>query len=115
MMPSMRMVNQLPLDVLWDESGEVEATRERWLSKSALIEMLRKYPVVFYVADIGQPMKQVGVQECFDFWKSEVRAHLVEDPESPFSLDDFPGGYAYLASEWSGHIQTPIVLLEKHH
>src|ERR1700722_20819322 len=108
MIPSIRIVNQLPLDVLWDESGEVEATRERWLSQSALREMLRKYPVVFYVADIGEPMKQVGAHQCFDFWKSEVRAHLVEDPESRFQADDYPDGYAYVASEWSGDIQTPI-------
>ena len=115
MTPSMRTVNRIPLDVLWDEAGEVAATRERWLSKSALREMLQKYPVVFYVAEVGKPLRQVGVQECFDFWKSEVRAHVVEDPDSGFQLTNFPGEYAYLASEWSGEIQTPIVLLEMHH
>lgn len=40
---------------------------------------------------------------------------MVEDPDSGFQLNDFPGEYAYLASEWSGGIQTPIVLLEMHH
>jgi hypothetical protein len=115
MTPSMRTVNRIPLNVLWDEAGEVAATRERWLSKSALREMLRKYPVVFYVAEVGKPLRQVGVQECYDFWKSEVRVHVVENPDSEFRLNDFPGEYAYLASEWSGEIPTPIVLLEMHH
>lgn len=115
MTPSMRTVNRIPLDVLWDEAGEVTATRERWLSKSALREMLQKYPVVFYVAEIDKPLRLVGVQECYDFWKSEVRAHVVDDPDSGFQPNDFPGEYAYLASEWSGEIQTPIVLLEMHH
>ncbi len=49
----MRKVNRLPLDVLWDDGGEVAATRER--------------------------------------------------------------GYTYIASELSGEIQTPIVLLEMYH
>jgi hypothetical protein len=115
MTPSMRTVNRIPLDVLWDEAGEVAATRERWLSKSALRELLRKYPVVFYVAEIGRPLRQVRVEDCYDFWKSEVQAHVVEVPDSGFQLVDFPGGYAYVASEWSGEIQTPIVLLEMHH
>ena len=113
--PSMRTVNQMPLDHLWGEDGEIEATRERWLSERALCEMLQKHPVEFYVADIGHPLRRVDVAKCYDFWKSEVRTHVVDAPESGFRLDAFPGEYAYVASEWSGGLQTPIVLLEKHH
>lgn len=115
MTPSARIVTQLPLDRLGDESGELDTTRVRWLSKSALREMLRNHPVVLFVADVAKPLKRLGVQECFDFWKSEVLPHLVDDPESGFQLEDYPGDYAYVASEWSGDIQSPIVLLEKHH
>lgn len=113
--PSLRTVNQIPLVRLWDDDGDIEAIRERWLSMASLLEMLRRYPVEFYVADIGYPLQRVDVAKCYDFWKSEVKSHLVNEPESGFQLEDFPGEYAYLASEWSGEIQTPIVLLEKHH
>lgn len=113
--PSLRTVNRLPLDRLWDENGEIAAIRERTLPKEALREMLRQYPVEFYVADIGGPLRRVDVAKCYDFWKSEVAIHVVDDPESGFLLEDFPGEYAYVASEWSGEIEMPIVLLEKFH
>ena len=77
--------------------------------------MLGRSPVEFYVADVGQPLMRVHVSKCYDFWKSEVVSHLVEDPDAGFRLADFPDEYAYVASAWSGEIKTPIVLLERHH
>ena len=102
MLPSHRIVTRIPLVTLWDEEGEVAATRTRSLSKSALTEMLRKYPVEFYVADVGQHLRRVEVHKCYSFWKSEVKAHLADDSEEKIFLENYPGEYAYLASEWSG-------------
>jgi hypothetical protein len=110
-----RIVNQIPLYRLWDQDGEIEAVRERWLTKQSLREMLSDYPVEFYVADVGHPLLRIDVAKCYDFWKAEVESNLVEDPERGFRLESFPGEFAYVASEWSGEIQTPIVLLEKYH
>ncbi len=115
MIPSSRIVTLLPLAILWDEEGDIEAIRERWLLRAALQEMLRHSPVEFFVADVGRQLRRVEIAKCYDFWKSEVLAHLVDHPESPFRIEDFPDQYAYVASEWSGKIQAPIVLLEKHH
>ncbi len=108
-------MTRIPLNTLWDEEGEVAATRTRSLSKSVLTEMLSKYPVEFYVADIGQSLRRVEVHKCYSFWKSEVKAHLVNDTDEKIILENYPGEYAYVASEWSGEIQAPIVLLEKLH
>lgn len=113
--PLQRLIARIPLDVLWDEDGEIDAIRERWLSTPDLRAMLQQYPVEFFVADVGYPLRRVGVKKCYDFWKSEVANHLVQDPEVGFHIETFPGNYAYVASEWSGSIETPIVLLEKHH
>lgn len=77
--------------------------------------MLSRFPVEFYVADVGEPLLRIDVTKCYDFWKSEVVSHVVEEPDAGFRLEDFPDEYAYIASEWSGEIQTPIVLLERHH
>jgi hypothetical protein len=115
MIPSLRMISRIPLDRLWDEDGEIEATRGRSLSKSALREMLRQYPVEFCVAEIGCQLRRMDIAKCYDFWKSEADAHVVDDPEFGFRLEDFPDEYAYIASEWSGQIQAPVVLLEKYH
>jgi len=114
-MPASRIVQRIPLDYLWNDAGDIEARRGRRLSKAELRELLRSYPVEFYVADIGSPLRRVDVARCFGFWKSEVEPHLVDHPNCGFRLEDFPSGYAYVASEWSGEIQTPIVLLEKYH
>ena len=64
--------------------------------------MLNKYPVEFYVADVGRPHRRVNVDKCYDFWKSEVNPHLAGNPENGFELERFPGSYLYVASEWSG-------------
>src|SRR5688572_25683309 len=109
------VVTRIPIERLFDEEGEIGARRERMLSRPALEEMLRQYRVEFFVADVGLPLKRIDVNKCYEFWKSEVKAHLVDDPENGFHLEDYPDEYAYIASEWSGEIQTPIVLLEKQH
>ena len=109
------IVIYLPVDRLREDCGDVEASRERFLSKEALREILCRHPVEFVIADVGMPLKRIEVWKCYEYWKSEVEAHVVAGPDSGFRLEDFPGQYAYVASEWSGQIQTPIVLLEKHH
>ena len=112
MLHSLRTVNQLPLANLWDDDGDVNATRERNLSQGALHELLRNFPVEFCIADVGHSLRLIPVATCYEFWKSEVKSHLVDDPQSGLQLEQFPGEYAYVACEWSGQIKTPIVLLE---
>jgi hypothetical protein len=114
-MSSTRIVTRLPLERLWDDDGDIAAQRERYLSRPLLREMLRQHPVEFYVADIGRPLRRIDVESCYQFWKSEAAANVVDEPDAGFSLEDFPGQFAYVASGWSGEIQTPIVLLEKQH
>jgi hypothetical protein len=111
-----RIVTLIPIERLYDEAGYIEARRERWLSKALLRDLLRRHPVEFLVANVGFPLQRIKVAKCYEFWKTEVMAHIVDNLDDPtFRLEDFPGEYAYVASEWSGEIQTPIVLLEKYH
>lgn len=115
MKSSKRIVTRTPVDKLYDEDGELEAHRGRVVTRADLEAILMQYPVEFYVADIGYPLKRIPVEKCHDFWRSEAAHHVAPDPDGGFSLEDFPGEYAYVASEWSGKLQTPIFLLEKHH
>ena len=114
-MPSPSIVTRLPLERLSDDQGAIEARRERFLSKEMLRELLRRSPVQFVVAEVGRPLNRVDSARCYEFWKSEAEPHIVEKPNSGFRLEDFPGEYAYVASEWLSHSQKPIVLLEKYH
>jgi len=113
--PTLRTVSQIPIARLWNATGHFEATRARCLTRELLHEMLQSHPVKFIIADVGHPLRHVEVARCYEFWKSEVVRHLVNDPAAGFRLGEFPGAFAYCASEWSGELQTPIVLLEKYH
>jgi len=66
------------------------------------------------VASCGDKLKWVDLNECYDFWKSEAQNHVADDLNH-INYESFPGQYAYIASEWTGEIESPIILLEKVH
>jgi hypothetical protein len=104
----------MPVQALWTDDGELSATRARRLDRDAVLELLRRGPVQFVVANVGDRLRWVPLTDRFEFWKSDVSLHLADGEKS--HLDDFPDAAAYVASEWlvSGH-EPPIVLLEMHH
>ncbi len=113
--PSQRVVVKMPLSEIWDDHGPIVAHHKRYLRADDIKAMLRLSPVQFIVANVGDPLTVIPLDQCFTFWKSEVQDHLVADPDGPIRLEKLPGEYAYLASEWSGGTSTPIVVLEKLH
>ena len=112
--PAKRIVVSLPLEELWTREGPLMAQKRRDLSLGEIVRLLRAGPVRFVVADLGQPMEWVVEADCFTFWKSEAKRHVVDSVSEGFHLDDFPDQYAYVASEWAVDPGSPIVLLEKH-
>jgi hypothetical protein len=115
--PRLRIITRLPLTELWTEHGPVAATRDRLLGRADVKALLQTGPVQFVVADGGQPLRWVPLQERFVFWKADARDHIVENPEAPIDIYGYREGYAYLASEWvsDGLASPPIVVLERHH
>jgi hypothetical protein len=109
-----RIVSQLPLRELWNERGVVSTTELRELNASDIAELLRVGKVQFVVANIGSPLKWIPIDECYSFWKSEVKNHLA-DPGAEHYLEDFPGEFCYFASEWQPGDGEPIVLLAMSH
>ena len=104
----------IPLEFIWTDEEQVEASRERYLTPTDLTDMLKIHPVEFIVADIGAPLKRISVHKCYEFWQSEVKRHLLS-PHGKVDRSKLTDEYGYVASEWSGHIEVPIVLLEKIH
>ena len=109
-----RIVTAIPLEDIWTDEEQIEASRERYLTPTDLTNMLRTHPVEFIVADVGAPLKRISVDKCYEFWESEVKRHLL-NPHGKADVSKFPDEYGYFASEWSGQIEVPIVLLEKIH
>ena len=114
MKPELRHVSKLPLDELWNESGVVPAQKVRELSSSEIVAMLRAGKVRFAVANVGHHLQWIPPDDCYEFWKSEVKPNLAQ-PEVQIYLEDFPGEYCYSASEWKAEAGEPIVLLMMTH
>jgi len=110
---NLRVVTQLPLRELWRGDGFSTTARGKSLTSDDVREFLASGPVQFVVADVGVAPQWVQTSECFNFWKQEAKPHLASGAKA--SLDQFPGGYCYFASQWEGKTTAPIVLLEKHH
>ncbi|HEU4881244.1 MAG TPA: hypothetical protein VFT45_03335 [Longimicrobium sp.] len=113
--PHQRIVVSLPLTELWTPEGRVDAVRLRALGRDDVAELLRAGIVQFVRADIASPLEWIGERERFGFWTSEVRDRIVPPAQAAFALEDHPGGYGYLASEWRAEGRPPIVLVERYH
>src|SRR5262245_41101053 len=100
MNPALRVVIQLLLPELWDESGVLEFKRGRALGRSDVGELLGIPGIRVVVADGGHPLLWIDGDELFKFWKRDARPRIVPPTmaEAGFYLDDFPGGYAYIAT-----------------
>jgi hypothetical protein len=85
----------------------------RDLSTSDVRDLLRAGPVRFVVANVGDPLREVPVNECFRFWKDEVKPRVADCPRVP--LKEFPNGYCYFASEWGPVEGPPLVVLSVAH
>lgn len=107
----MDVITKLPLSRLTTPHGE--ATRVGDIGADAVRDLLRTGSVRFVVADVGKPLRWVPEAECFYEWKKEIQSHVAE-PEQPANLDQFPGEYAYFASQWDDGA-SPIILLSKVH
>ena len=91
--------------------------RVRALSASDVREFMRLGLKHFCVANVGDPLKWLDPASLYEFLKHEVLPRLVDpsSAEQGFSLDDYPGGYAYLASEWQDDTGAQAMLFEKYH
>lgn len=111
----LKIVTQLPLLELWRNDGFTSRSRGGGLSQDEISSLLRMGKVQFVIADIGGHLKWIPMDQCYDFWKTEVQPRLAE-PTTKVALEDFPENYCYLASEWGGNEEMrPIILIEKHH
>ena len=109
-----KIVTYGPLQEIQLGNGMTIFERISDLTRLDLKSILRFGSVQFIVANIGDKLKIIDTENCFDFWKREVARHLA-DPFEKIDLDCYPDNYAYFASEWKGQASFPIILLEKVH
>ena len=110
---SNKTVSQIPVEKLWTDKENIDASRNGYLTSDEIKMLLRDSPVQFIVADIGHKLEWISLDSSFDFWKVEVKPHLADHFQN---FENFPDSYAYVASAWTGAIASNLViLLEKYH
>lgn len=109
-----KIVTQIPMTNLWTDTENIFAKREKYLTSDDIQQTLKKYLVEFVVANVGEKLKWISYDKSFDFWNTELKPHLANDINN-INFDSFLDNYAYVASEWIGEIQKPVILLEKYH
>ena len=109
-----KIVTDIPLKTLWTDKEQLQASRGSYLTGLEVEQLLKSSAIQFVVADPGQKLKWVDIDDCFRFWKTEVSKHLAND-FNKIELDAFPDNYAYLASRWTAENKAPIIVLEKCH
>ena len=106
----------MPLVEVWRSDGFVTAARGKALDEAGISALLKSGRVQFIVANLGSAPEWIALEDCFEFWKGEVKPHLAA-PGAHVELDCYPGGYFYFASAWGSDAVglPPLVVLEKHH
>jgi len=84
---------RLPLEELWNETGNLNAQRVVTGLNAADVTEMIKAGATFVVADVGLPPRWIDPAHRFEFWKTEVKPRLAESDE-PVFLDRFPAGIA---------------------
>jgi hypothetical protein len=107
------------MDAIWDESWRVlDARRTDYVDAARIKEHLRSGDGALLVANVGSDLGRLSGNDAYEFWKNEASVRLVPPrvAESGFSLDDYPGGYCYLASLWTdSESGLSVILFEKYH
>lgn len=112
-----KIVTSFNIEELWNENEVISARQIRDLDYEEIVELLKTSKISFVIADIGMPIKWIPIQENYDFWKKELK-NRVTDPEKAkkgFRLEDYPGEYCYLVSEWKDNLRNTFLLLKKYH
>jgi hypothetical protein len=100
--PSLRLVTQAPLPVVWGPDGlDRRLTERARLSAADVRDLLRESSIALVVADPGHPIRWAEGGDRFDLWKREISVRFA-DPSTVIHLEDFPGEYCYFAHEWAG-------------
>jgi hypothetical protein len=112
-----RIVSTIPINDLWDDQGAISARKVSLVGKAHIQKLLRSGQVRFVLADIGKPLEWIEPNAQYSFWKNELSPHLAEpsSAEHGVSLDEWPDGYCYFASEWRLADECVVIVAERYH
>jgi len=99
---------------LRDENGAVVEGKKRFdLTASDILSLIREAAIRFVVAYSRTDFRWIDLADCYKFWKDEVKAHHCKGDR--IYLEDYPGEYCYVASEWQLESGERMIVLEIYH
>jgi hypothetical protein len=111
---SHKIVDKIPMDLLWRENTLLEAKRIKYLDQKEVSEILKNGPVQFVIANVGDKLIWTDLGESFKIYKTEIKDFIIPDIEN-IDQDTLKHGFGYLASLWADPSENLIILLEKFH
>jgi len=111
---SHKIVDKIPLSGLWRENTSLEAKRIKYLNQKEVSEILKKGPIRFVFANVGDKLVWTDFDESFKIYKTEIKNFIISDIDN-INLDTLKQGFGYLASLWADPSENSIILLEKFH
>ena len=110
---SKRIVIKFPLDSLWTEKEELDAKRIKYLDQNEISEVLKKGPIQFVIANLGDKLIWKQPEECYKVYKKDFKNNIIANADD-IDISNFKDGFGYLASMWDNKSGT-IILLEVFH
>ena len=111
---SKKIVNNIPLDYLWADKEILDIKREKYLGQIDIQTLLKNGPVQFVIANLGDKLNWLSIQDCYTFYKANLRDHIINNAD-PIDLGSLKDNFGYLASLWTSMSDDPIILLEMFH
>jgi hypothetical protein len=114
MTQAQRIVTKIPLDELWNDSAMLTYERQEYLTERQVQELVSKGEIAVAEASCGLKLSWVSPNSTLEFFKKQVKGHVVNDPDR-IILADFEDEWCYLASLWGDAEGRKVILLETYH
>lgn len=108
-----KKVGRIPLSNLWNEQGELNAARIRYLGFDDFEQLAFHKHSALVVAELGMPLSWFDSTYLTANYM-QLKTNIALDPEG-FYLNEYPDHFVWLASEWMLNEDQSIILLEKYH
>jgi len=97
---SHKIIDKMPLVDLWRENTFLEAKRVKYLNQKAVSEILKNGPIRFVIANVGDKLIWIDLDECFKIYKTEIKEFIISDIDKIY-LRTLKDEWGYIASLWA--------------
>ena len=109
-----KIITSMPISEIHDIPTNLIYHKVKHIDSQYIIDLIKKEKVKFVIANVGETLKWIDIENCYKFWKNEVKNHLANDLNK-IDIEQFENNYCYIASEFETASNDYLILLEKFH